>query len=60
MIFLLKYRIKKKIERRNENTAADSEINQLIFFLSPNNGMITAEINNGRSIRYSISAFVPP
>ena len=60
MIFLLKYRIKKRIERRNDITAADNEINQLIFFLSPNKGIKIAEINSGRRIRYSISSFIPP
>jgi hypothetical protein len=56
----LKYKIKKRIERRNEITAADNEINQLNFFLSPNNGIKTAEIKSGRRIRYSILTFISP
>ena len=39
MIFLLKYRIKKKIERRNENTAADSEIKTMIDMNETSNVM---------------------
>lgn len=59
-MFLLKYEMKKKTDNRKDITAADNDINHPAFFLSPKNGIKTAETSKGRIIKYSISTFVPP